>query len=185
MLQSSQEAESGWFCVRTKPKTEHVAARNLLTYAKLEEVFCPRIRYEKATRRGKAWFVEALFPGYIFAKFNLIEDLRTVNATTNVTGVLRFADRYPTIEDALITALQGEFPEEDGSVRVLETSINEGDEVVIDEGVLKGMTTIVSRISLNGDRVAVLMDWLGQEREVEVSVKSISPVDGATRVLKK
>lgn len=185
MLPSSQTAENGWFCVRTKPKSEHVAARNLLTYAGLEEVFCPRIRYQKATRRGKAWFVEALFPGYIFAKFDLIEDLRTVNATTNVTGVLRFADRYPTIEDALITALQGEFPEEDGSVRILETSINEGDEVVIDEGVLKGMTTVVSRISLNGDRVAVLMDWLGQEREVEVSVKSVSPVDGVTRILKK
>ena len=185
MISSSHEAGNGWFCVRTKPKTEHVAARNLLTYAKLSEVFCPRIRYEKSTRRGKAWFVEALFPGYIFAKFDLSQDLRIVNATTNVTGVLRFADRYPTIEDALVTALQVEFPEEDGAVRVLETSIKEGDEVVIDEGVLKGMTTIVSRISLNGDRVAVLMDWLGQEREVEVSVKSISPVDGAPRLIKE
>lgn len=185
MTQPSHEVEIGWFCVRTKPKTEHIAARNLLHYAKLSDVFCPRIRYEKSTRRGKSWFVEALFPGYVFAKFDLSADLRMVNATMNVTGVLRFADRYPTIDEELIEALQSEFPEEEGAVRILETSIKEGDEVVIDEGVLKGLTTIVTRISMGGDRVAVLMDWLGQEREVEVSVKSVSPVHGATKVLKK
>lgn len=185
MTRHTHEVESGWFCVRTKPKSEHIAARNLVSYAQLSDVFCPRIRYQKSTRRGKAWFVDALFPGYIFAKFDLSTDLRTVNATMNVTGVLRFADRYPTIADELVEALQLEFPEEDGAVRILETSLEEGDEVVIDEGVLKGLTTKVTRISLSGDRVAVLMDWLGQEREVEVSAKSVSPVDGVMKVLKE
>ena len=185
MTPHSREVKTGWFCVRTKPKTEHIAAGNLLSYAKLSDVFCPRIRYEKSTRRGKAWCVEALFPGYVFAKFDLSADLRTVNATMNVTGVLRFADRYPSIEEGLIQALQAEFPEKEGAVRVLETSIEEGDEVVIDEGVLKGLVTTVTRISLNGDRVAVLMDWLGRAREVELSVKSISPADGVIKVLKE
>jgi transcriptional antiterminator RfaH len=185
MTQPIHEVEPGWFCVRTKPKTEHIAARNLLAYAKLSEVFCPRIRYEKSTKRGKSWFVEALFPGYIFAKFDLSRELRTVNATPNVTGVLRFADKYPTIGDDLVEALRSEFPEEEGAIRILESSIKEGDEVMIDDGVLKGYTTTVSRISLNGDRVAVLMDWLGQEREVEVSADSVSPVDGAPRIIKE
>ncbi len=85
----------------------------------------------------------------------------------------------------LVEALRSEFPEEDGAIRILETSIKEGDEVMIDDGVLKGYTTTVSRISLNGDRVAVLMDWLGQEREVEVSADSVSPVDGAPRIIKE
>ena len=56
---------------------------------------------------------------------------------------------------------------------------------MIDEGVLKGLVTTVTRISLNGDRVAVLMDWLGRAREVELSVKSISPADGVIKVLKE
>lgn len=175
MTEESQcDAEPGWYCVRTKPKSEHLAARNLAGFANLDEVFCPRIRYEKSTRRGKVWFVEALFPGYIFARFDLTADLRAVNAATGVLGVLRFSDEYPQIEHVYIQELRDEFPEEEGAVRIIEPQITEGDEVIITEGAMKGLKTVVTRLISGRDRVQVLLEWLGEEREAEVSLQSLN-----------
>ncbi len=164
----------GWYCVRSRPKSEHIAARHLQQYAHLDEVFCPRIRYEKATRRGRVWFVESLFPGYFFARFDLQQDLRKVNATPAVTGVLHFAQFYPQIHDDTIADLRREFPEAENAIRVLSPQIEPGDEIIVTEGPMKGLQTIVTRLVGAGERVAVLLEWLGQEREAEVSLRAVS-----------
>src|SRR5258708_9094266 len=57
-----------WFCLRTQPKHEHIAAAALRHRLEIR-CFAPRVRFPKATRRGKVWFVEAMFPGYLFAQF--------------------------------------------------------------------------------------------------------------------
>ncbi|MEX2577765.1 MAG: transcriptional activator RfaH [Verrucomicrobiales bacterium] len=168
-----EETSEGWYCVRAKPKSEHLAAVNLQGFAHLDEVFCPRIRYEKSTRRGKVWFVEALFPGYLFARFDLAENLRAVNATSGVSGILRFADYYPQISDDYIRELREEFPEADNEVRIVEPEVAEGDEVVVTEGPLAGLETIITKLVSGQDRVRVLLEWLGQEREAEVSLRSL------------
>lgn len=165
--------DAGWYCVRSRPKSEHIAARNLQQFAHLDEVFCPRIRYEKPTRRGKVWFVEALFPGYFFARFDLADGLRAVNAAPGVTGVLHFADFYPRVHESFIRELREEFPEAENSIRVIQPEISAGDEIVVTEGVMKGLKTIVTRLVGGGERVAVLLEWLGQEREAEVSMRSV------------
>jgi len=174
MTDIEEQSDTGWFCVRSKPKSEHIAARNLQGFANLDEVFCPRIRYEKSTRRGKVWFVEALFPGYLFARFDLWRDLRAVNATPGVSGVLRFADSYPRISDACVGELREEFPEEADAIRVIDPEISVGDEVVLTSGPMAGLQTIVTRLSSGTERARVLLEWLGQEREAEVSLSSLS-----------
>jgi transcriptional antiterminator RfaH len=170
-----EAGKSGWFVLRTKQKCEHLAAIHLMKYADLDDVFSPRIRFEKATRRGKVWFIEALFPGYIFARFDLNEKLRAVNATNSVFGVLRFADLYPQVHDDFIGQLRAEFPEEDQELRVIHQPIAEGDEVIILDGVMTGVKTIVTRILSGKERVRVLLEWLGEERETEVCYTSILP----------
>jgi len=162
-----------WYCVRARPKAEHLAALNLRGYANLDEVFCPRIRFERATRRGKVWFVEALFPGYLFARFDLARDLRTVRAATGVTGVLHFADRYPSIDPRFIDDLRTEFPEDGDGVRVISPELQAGDEVVLSAGAMAGLKTIVTRLVPGQERVRILLDWLGQEREAEVSRRDL------------
>lgn len=174
MPETVEQSENGWYCVRTKPKSEFLAARHLLGFANLEDVFCPRIRFEKSTQRGRVWFVEALFPGYLFAKFNMGRELRTVNATTSVTGVLHFANYYPQISDIYIHELKQEFPEKENEIRVIEPSISEGDDVVLTEGPMAGLKTIVTQLVCGQDRIKVLLEWLGQEREAEVSLKSVT-----------
>ena len=66
-----------WFCVKTQPKHEHIAAAGLQRRLNVN-CFAPRVRYRKMTRRGAVWFVEAMFPGYLFAEFVYLEQHRRV-----------------------------------------------------------------------------------------------------------
>lgn len=172
--ETNQQQQEAWHVVRTRPKGEHIAAAHLQQYAHLDQVFCPRIKFEKATARGKVWFTEALFPGYIFAQFNLETELRNVNATNGVTGVLRFSDQFPTIKDSVIQELQSEFSKENNEVRIVEPEISEGDEIVVVDGAMKGLRTVVTRMIPSQDRIQILLECLGEEREVEVSRASVS-----------
>lgn len=174
MFVTTEESGKNWFCLRAKPKAEHIAAAHLQRFAGIDEVFCPRIRYEKSTTRGKVWFTEALFPGYLFARFELAEKLRAVNAANGVAGVVRFADKYPAIPDAYLDDLRNEFEESEQFIRVIEPRIEEGDEVVVNEGAMSGLRTVVTKLLPGKERVRILLDWLGQEREAEVARSSIS-----------
>ena len=62
-----QTRQPGWYCARTKPKHEHIAAAGVVSRLDLE-VVCPRLRVERPTRRGVVRLLEPLFPGYLFVR---------------------------------------------------------------------------------------------------------------------
>jgi transcriptional antiterminator RfaH len=158
-------ASEAWFCLRTHPKHEHVAAAQLRQEADLE-VFLPRIRFQRPTRCGPAWITEALFQNYLFARFDLMVSLRRVQATRAVRGVVHFGNRWPTVPEAAIeelrAAMEGEGP------RVVEDSLRPGDVVRIAEGAMHGLEAVVSRVMPAQLRVAVLLDFLGRQTTVEL-----------------
>src|SRR6266566_5595998 len=69
-----------WFCLKAQPKREHLAAIALRRQFGIE-CFSPRLRFRKMTNRGPVWFVEAMFPGYLFAKFVYSKQHRAVEAS--------------------------------------------------------------------------------------------------------
>lgn len=165
------EPELLWHVVRTRPKSEHLAAAAIRKQVGVE-VFCPRLRFEKGTRRGKVWFVEALFPGYIFARIDLTEHLRYVQSINGVTGLVRFGENFSVLEPGIIDALKGQFTGEE-ETREIRPEIGAGDEVQIVEGAMRGLTVLVTRVISAQKRVAILFEWLGQDREAEIPVSRI------------
>ena len=159
-----------WYCVRSKAKSEHIAAAHLKRYAGLE-VFCPRIRFLKPTVRGKVWFVEALFPGYFFARFDRATHLRAVNAGRGVIGLVNFGDFCPSIPEQLVLELKEEFDETE--VREITDELVAGDEATLIEGPFQGLSVVVSRVMPRNERVKILLDCLGEIREVEASKDSL------------
>src|SRR5271166_1396744 len=97
--------EPAWYCLRSQPKHEHIAAAHLRMLENVT-VFCPRIRFKRPTRRGLVWVTEAMFPGYLFARFELSEMHRQVQYAHGVSGIVRFADRYPAIEEEALAQLR-------------------------------------------------------------------------------
>ena len=92
---------SAWFCVRTQPKHEQIAAAHLGRIPEIE-VFNPKLRIRKATRRGAVWFVEALFPGYLFARFDWDNKSQIVRGTPGVSTLVAFGTVVPVVPDAVV-----------------------------------------------------------------------------------
>ena len=159
-----------WYCLRTQPKHEHIAAAQLRRSLGIE-VFCPRVRIQKNTRTGLKWFVEALFPNYLFARFPLRENHARVRYSPGVSGILQFGERFASVPDEAITELTGFIGADE--VRTVELQLAEGDEVEIVSGPLQGQQGVVTQLHSARERVRILLEFLGQTREVEVSLISI------------
>ena len=161
-----------WYCVKTKPKQEGVASRLLRGELRLE-VFCPKIRFKRARSTGVAWVSEAMFPGYIFARFVYPEIYRRVAATSGVAKTLSFGGRPCVLDERIIEDLRVHVA--DGETIEIACEIKEGEEVKVVEGPFQGVRALVTRILPARDRVAILLNMLGQEREVEVSTADVLP----------
>lgn len=164
--------ESTWFCVRSQPKREHIAAANLARLLHLE-IFNPRLRTKKVTRRGPVWFVENLFPNYLFARFLLPTQLDDVKFTPGVSHVVRFGGRYAAIPENIIEDLRLNFGANE--LQLSEELPSQGDIVTITGKVLDGFRAVVLRVMPAKQRVQVLLDMLGRSSMVELSLASVVP----------
>lgn len=159
-----------WFCLRSQPKHEHIAAGHL---RKMEgvEVFNPRIRFPRATRSGKVIVTESLFPNYLFARFDWETSLNRVHYAPGVTGVVHFGDKWPTVPEQAIEEIRAVIGAE--GVHIIPDEFAPGDAVRLSGGVFHGLNAIVTQVMPGRDRVMVLMDFLGRQSAVVVGVQSI------------
>lgn len=164
--------EISWYCLRSRPKHEHIAAAHLRQMAGVE-VFCPRLRFKRPTKRGAVWFEEAMFPGYLFAKFHFLERYREVGHANGITGILRFGERYAAIGEDTVFSLHGKT--DDMHVAVLESEVREGDKVTIVSGGMTGMEGVVTQYLSGRERVRVLLEFLGREIHAEVAKADVLP----------
>lgn len=159
-------AKPAWYCARTKPKHEHIAAANVRARLRLE-VFLPRLRVERATRRGIVRVIEPLFPGYLFVRCAMPEQLGEVQRVSGISSLVRFGGRVPVVEEELIAELQECFSE--SLPLEIEDRLAPGDEVLVGEGAFAGMRAHVLRVMPARQRVQVLLDILGGPTPVEVA----------------
>ena len=160
-----------WYCARTKPKHEHIAAANLVKLLGLE-VFHPRLRVERATRRGVVRVVEPLFPCYIFVRCLPNEKLNEIRYANGVSSLVHFAEQVPTVPDSVIDELQECFAAEEPMA--VEERLLPGAEVTLADGAFGGMRASVLRVMPARQRVQVLLDILGRPTAVEVDRKSVA-----------
>lgn len=154
-----------WYCVHTKSKSEHLAAAALRLLG--IECYCPRIRFQRVTPRGKVWFTEALFPSYVFARFNYMESLRAVKYANHVIRIVTFGDEPVSLPNDVIEGLKVEMRGEE--VREVNHGVKVGDTVEVAEGPMRGLKGIIESIAGGEDRVKVLLEFLGRQSLVNVS----------------
>jgi transcriptional antiterminator RfaH len=156
----------GWFCLRSEGRREHVAAINL-TQRNGVDAFAPRIRLRKEARAGGVRTVtEALFPGYLFARFSYPEQVRHVVSTTGVLGLVEFGGPPPRLDEGTIAHLR-QHAESDVSTLVSPV-FEEGDWVRVAAGCFRGTEGRVRQAAAGGDRVCVLLSLLGHEVEISL-----------------
>ena len=163
-------AAPAWFCLLTQPKHEHIAAAHLKDDPEIE-IYLPRIRFKRATRRGPVWFTEALFPNYLFARFDLAACVRRVSAARGVRGVVHFGDRWPVVPEAVIEELRATLGAD--QVHVVGDELRPGESVRIAGGAFHGLQAVVTRVMPSRERVAVLLEFLGQQTTVELAGEAL------------
>jgi len=168
--QASTSSEPRWFCIRSQPKHEHIAAAHLRKEFQLE-VYLPRIRFKRSTRQGPVWFTEALFPNYFCARFDLQTCLRQVHHARGVRGVVRFGAQWPMVPDEVIAELSATVGAD--HVYVLHEELKPGEAVHISGGAFHGLQAVVSRVMPARERVAVLLEFLGRQTMVELPNESV------------
>ena len=167
---TAEGKESAWFCIRTHPKHEHIAAAQLRQIPEVE-VFNPQLRLERLTRRGRLRCTESLFVNYLFARFDQESKLERVRYTPSVKAVLQFGERLATIPDEVIEDLQRTLAENANTI--FTDAPSAGDEVEISAGPFQGEKGMVTRVLPARQRVQVLLDVLGRSIPAEFSLCSI------------
>jgi transcriptional antiterminator RfaH len=166
---------TAWYCLRSRRKQEHVASAHVKVLGNIR-VFCPKICFRRATRSGSAVrVIEALFPGYFFARFSLREMLPQVRSAHGVSGIVRFGDWYPVIEDSIIEELHAET--EGGTLRDLTPDLVPGDRVRLVVGPLAGLEAVITHVLPGSERVRLLLGFLGGDTLAEASSKDVIPCD--------
>jgi len=155
-----------WHTIQSQKKHEHLAAAHLSAIDGVE-IFCPRIRFERLSRhgnKGKVWVTEALFPGYLFARFDYENLHRAVRYSPGVATIVHFGDQIPVLPDEAIKNLRELAADEQELTPIIEV----GTEVQLAGGVWTGFEAVVTGFVEAKQRVKVLIDLLGRLIETEV-----------------
>ncbi len=164
-----------WYCLRSQTKREHIAAATVSSHFREEiEVFCPRLKYKKPTKRGVIWWVEPLFPGYFLARFDVVTHLRDLLHLNGVSGAVQFGNVLPEVPEAFVNELRKEFSgEEKQDILEIERKLGVGDEVEMIGGAFRGVDGVVLEVLPSSERVKVLLELMGEIRPVEVDIYSL------------
>jgi transcriptional antiterminator RfaH len=173
---SGERSFDWWFCLRAQPKREHIAAVCLRQNSEVE-VFSPRLRFRKQTSRGPVWFVESMFPGYLFARFDYATFHRRVRQAPGVSSFLQFGDRLGLLPDELVGEIKARLDKDE--VLVISQGLTPGQNVQITHGPLQGMEAMVTRLISARNRVEILIEWMGRSLQAEATVADLMPLTGS------
>jgi transcriptional antiterminator RfaH len=119
-------------------------------------------------------FVECLFPGYVFVHADLAAAYRLIRSTQGIRDVVAFGERVPAIPGGFVEELRQRIGEE--NVHDLPSTVpSPGQEVTITEGPFKDIRAVVSGQLDAQQRVALLLDFLGRQMEIQVKVDELIP----------
>ena len=155
-----------WYAACTKSSAEQIARSNLA--AQGFEVYLPMMKIGRRVRNlGWGEFIEPLFPGYLFVRFDpTTKSAAPIRSTKGVTGLVRFGADPATIPDEIIAELRER--ENSSGLHVDSTArLAPGDKVRMVQGPFAGFVATLEH-SDGGARVAVLLAALGSVQHLTV-----------------
>ena len=165
------EDSARWYCLRSQPKRERVAAGQLKLLEGVE-VFLPLVAYRRNTAKGQKPTVEPMFPNYLFARFDARYHHRAVGYAKGVAYIVKRGEAFQEIAEAIIAELRSLTVSD-----VLELTpkpLQIGETVRIVRGIFAEYEGTVIGLRPAAERVVLLMELLGREQAVELPEGTIA-----------
>jgi transcriptional antiterminator RfaH len=170
-LRGTNSSEA-WFCLRTPPRREQMAAGHLRKRVGIE-VFAPQIDL-RSPKNGATR--QPLFPGYLFARFHYPQQLRHVISSQGVTGILRGGEGPSVVSDGVIEFLRREIACAQNTEPA--PTFTNGESVKIVHGCFSQVEGRVLSSDSATERVRVLLRLLGQDIQVSVPAGQLISTEG-------
>ncbi len=170
--------EAQWYVLQTYSGYEDKVSSSILTGVKnlglddlLEEVKVPKEEFEEVKNGKKVSKVRKLFPGYVFVKMILTDNMWRL--FLGIRGCVGFAGN-PYKPMPLSKEESEKFGvEKKGAVEV---SYKLGDTVSIVDGPLSGESGTVMELDLSSNLVTVGINILGRQTPVSLGLEEVVPV---------
>lgn len=161
---------SRWYVVYCRPLKERQAACALADILGLP-VYLPEI-----TRRVRGQVQRTLFfPRYLFVRVNLQEvSLHRLNMMPGVQELVRFGGTPQSIPANVVEAVRQQIELWNAQGGPPLHHFEAGESVRFKEGPLRGLEAIFVASTRPGDRVRVLIEFLGQLRTIELGVEMLT-----------
>ncbi len=158
-----------WYAINTKPHQERYTEMSLHGIG--VETFCPQLKQMKVIRRKKQVRVSPLFPGYIFARFDLNGDYRSVTYARGVRKIVSFGSAPAVVDEKLIEGIRSQIQE--GYVMVPTSKFQPGQLVRMQSGPLCGIEAVFERAMPDYQRALLLLRTLAYQARVIVDLREI------------
>jgi transcription antitermination factor NusG len=111
--------------------------------------------------------IKPLFPNYLFAKLDLGRHYYKVKWTRGVNRILGVGSEPIPVSEIVIQMLKDRMGDDD-TVKLLE-DFQEGDLIQITSGTFKDFVGVFQRRLSSGERVRILLNFIGVEVPVQIS----------------
>ncbi|WP_255474841.1 transcription termination/antitermination protein NusG [Pusillimonas sp. ANT_WB101] len=159
-----------WYVAHTRPRQESIALDNLL--AQGFNAYLPLYKTYKKQIAGS----EPMFPRYIFLQpANPQQSLATVRSTRGITHLIRFGLKIASLDPAVLKAIQALEKKRNETPEDQLARLRPGRRVRVRDTPLDGLEGLVHTVS--SKRVTLLMEILGQQRELIISSDNLETLD--------
>ena len=162
----------GWYCIRSKPRMENVAATTLSLVDDIE-VFLPRTQRNNIKIKQP---LKPLFPGYFFARFDPVKHTRNVHFAQGVAYLVKRKEIPVLVPSQVMLELKLLSP--DGVLVIPDKPHEVGDKVTAISGLFRGDSGEVTQLIPSRLRIKVLFQILGRDTEIEIDEHEVEfPTD--------
>jgi len=162
---------SKWFLIYTKAQQEQRAKKNLESQG--FETFLPLIAFAQSNS-SKSITLKAMFPRYLFVKFNTeLDKWNRIKSTRGVSHLVVFGQRVAEIPNQVIVYLKSRADENDiFRQKITRQEFQRGDKLVIEKGVFKNKeATFLAKKSQ--ERVRILLRFVNHLITADIPASNV------------
>ena len=163
--------ELKWYVVQSKPREEERALHFLKE--KGFQTYLPRMEVVKVRKFKNVKSKQALFPGYLFCRFDKDENLGHVRWTQGVKKLLPESVSPMFVDDEIVQAIHS-LEQEDGVIR--KKPLQKNDRIRVARGPMQDVLGVFDNWTSDQGRVRVLLNFINYQASVELHHSLIEKV---------